>query len=129
MKQTGQSERLTEALSLQALGFSLAAMRDGGQGQSEIFETLLESYVCRRKELVSKRIDSPLDALIVAHTMEQCANAVGNCAQSDEAAQFQFLALELLLAVRSLIPFAERLAKVSRDDLNLYSSAYAGSLH
>jgi len=129
MKQTGQSEHLAEALSIQELGFSLAAMRDSGQSQSETFETLLECYVGRRKELVSKRIDTPLDALVVAHTMEQCVNAIGSCAQSDEAVQFQVLAVELLLAVRSLIPFAERQAAVSRNALNLYSSVCAGKLN
>ena len=116
---TADSTLLPEALDIQKLVRELKTMRDAGQSGSEVFETLLEGFVSRRRELVSVPIATPVDALIVAHTMESAANAVAVCAECEGPDTFRFLAVELLLALENLIPFIEKKAGVTRAQLNL----------
>ena len=114
-----RSRLLPEALDIQNQARELRTMRDAGQSGSEVFETLLEGFVNRRRELVSVPITTPVDALIVTHTMESAANAVAVCADSDCPDTFRFIASELLLALQNLIPFIEKQAGTTRNQLNL----------
>lgn len=116
---TVASTLLPEALDIQKLTHRLRTMQDAGQSGSEVFETLLDGFVSRRRELVSTPITTTVDALIVAHVMESAANAVAVCADSENPDTFRFLALELSLALQNLIPFIEKKAGVTRRQLSL----------
>ena len=120
---------LPEALDIQKLTRELRTMRDAGQSGSEVFETLVEGLVSRRRELVSTPITTPVDALIVAHAMESAANAVAICAECENPDTFRFLALELSLALQNLIPFVEKQAGVTRGQLNLDHTFTPETIH
>ena len=126
---TVDSRLLSEALDIQKLRHRLRAMQDAGQSGSEAFETLLEGFVNWRRDIVSSPITTPVDALIVAHTMESAANAVAVCADCQDPDTFKCLAVELLVALQNLIPFIENKAGVTRGQLHLEHTFPSETFH
>ena len=124
-----RSRLLPEALDIQNLARELRTMRDAGESETKIFENLLDGFVDRRRALVATPINTPVDALILAHTMESAANAVAVCADNDCPDTFRFLSTELLLALWNLIPFIERQAGTTRGQLNLDPNFTPDTLH
>jgi hypothetical protein len=123
------STLLPDALDIQRLARELRTLRDAGQSGSEVFETLLDGFVSRRRALVSTPITTPVDALVVAHAMESAIHAVDVCADSENPDTFRFLALELSLALQNLIPFIENKAGVTRGQLDLDQTFTPETIH
>ena len=126
---TAGSTLLPAALDIQNLARELRTMRDAGESETGVFETLLNGFVDRRRALVSTPISSPVDALILAHTMESAANAVAVCADGESPEAFRIIATELLLALWTLIPFVEKQAGTTRGQLNLDPNFTPDTLH
>ena len=126
---TSESKLLNEAHSIQDLTGKLIAMRDAGDGESEAFNDLIETFVARRRHLVSESIEVPVDALIVINLLQQAAQAVFNCADCANPDAFRFWALELLLAAKNLLPFMEAQAGTTLAELHLHPGPTAGTVH
>ena len=120
MTQAQNSPLLQEAHAVQREARALMALRDRYGITSDAFQDRMMAWVLQRQKLAATPITSPLEGLIVAHTLRQCSGAIPVCMEMDDEGSLFVLAAELLVAGTSLIAFFETSAGLSRADLGLH---------
>jgi hypothetical protein len=120
---------LQEAHAVQHEARALMALRDQGDTTSKAFQKRMLRWVAQRRKLAATTITSPLEGLILSHTLLQCSGAIPVCMEMEDEGSLQVLASELLTASAGLIAYFESLAGHSRADLGLHEDYSATRQH
>lgn len=111
------SALLSKALSVQAEAQDLMAASNTGMVSDERWGR----WATRHRALAGSSVNSPIDALVVAHTLLQCSTKLPSLVLAgDSVESLAYLTAEILEAASGLTTYLEDTAGLQRSDLGLH---------